>query len=134
MFVRGVDPHTEKQTIEYDISKILGYTTPQSNLKIRGKYYLNQPIKGIGQSPLTHNTPTNTFTNLYFPSFTFTINPSNYTGFTSTLPYYYLSTDETSSNTYVPVAGFQQKQALDITPNYYHQLVILLYLDFKQTI
>jgi len=113
MFVRGVDPHTEKQTIEYDISKILGYTTPQSNLKIRGKYYLNQPIKGIGQAPLTHNTPTNTFTNLYFPSFTFTINPSNYTGFTSTLPYYYLSTDETSSNTYVPVAGFQQKQALD---------------------
>ena len=112
MFVRGVDPHTEKQTIEYDISKILGYTTPQANLKIRGKYYLNQPIKGIGQTPLTHNTSTNTSTNLYFPSFTFTIDTNNYTGFTSTLPYYYLSTDEISSNGYVPISGFQTKSAL----------------------
>ena len=121
MFVRGVDPHTEKQTIEYDISKILGHTTSQPDLKIRGKYYLNQPIKPVGQSPLSHNTPTNVVNNLYFPSFTFTItppsdNPNNYTGFTSTLPYYYLSTDETSSNNYAPLTYFQQKQALDINP------------------
>ena len=121
MFVRGVDPHTEKQTIEYDISKILGHTTSQPNLKIRGKYYLNQPIKPVGQAPLTHNTPTNVVNNLYFPSFTFTItppsvNPNNYTGFTSTLPYYYLSTDEISSNNYAPLTYFQQKQALDINP------------------
>lgn len=115
MFVRGVDPHTEKQTIEYDVSRIFGYTTPQANLKITGKYYLNQPIKPVGQSPLSHNTTTNTITNLYFPSFSFNIDPTNYTGFTSTLPHYYLSTDDVISNTYIPVLNipFQQKQNLD---------------------
>ena len=120
MFVRGVDPHTEKQNIEYDLSRIFGFTTTQQNLKITGDYYLNQPIKPVGAAPLTHNTSTNTFNNLYFPSFTFTItpplvNPNNYTGFTSTLPYYYLSTDDVISNQYVPVAGapFQLKQNLD---------------------
>jgi hypothetical protein len=118
MFVRGVDPHTEKQNIKYDLSRIFGYTA-WNQVTVTGDYYLNQPIKPISNSvqsaPLTHNTATNTFNNLYFPSFTFNITPSNYTGFTSTLPYYYLSTDDNFATSYVPVAGFPTKGSLDAT-------------------
>ncbi len=119
MFVRGVDPHTEKQKISYDLSRIFGYTSwNQPNLTITGDYYLNQPIKPVGVSPIAHNTTTNQVNNLYFPSFTFTITPANYTGFTSTLPYYYLSTDNTISNSYVPITGgfFPQKSSLSASP------------------
>ena len=124
MFVRGVDPHTEKQKIKYDLSRIFGYTGwNQPELTITGDYYLNQPIKpiaGTQSAPLTHNTSTNTFPNLYFPSFTFNITPSipgnqNYTGFTSTLPYYYLSTDDNFATGYIPVNGFPTKGSLDTT-------------------
>jgi len=125
MFVRGVDPHTEKQNIRYDLSRIFGYTGwNQPGLSITGDYYLNQPIKPIANSaqsaPLTHNTPTNTFNNLYFPSFTFNISPAipgnpNYTAFTSTLPYYYLSTDDNFATGYIPVNGFPTKGSLDAT-------------------
>jgi len=129
MFVRGVDPHTEKQNIRYDLSRIFGNTGWNvPGLTIVGDYYLNQPIKNVGSAPLSHNTSTNIVNNLYFPSFTFTITPSNYTGFTSTLPYYYLSTDDTTTtpynantNPYTPALGvpgvpFQQKQLLSANP------------------
>ena len=126
MFVRGVDPHTEKQNIRYDLSRIFGNTGWNvPGLTVVGDYYLNQPIKPVGSAPLSHNTSTNVVNNLYFPSFTFTITPSNYTGFTSTLPYYYLSTDDTTTtpynantNPYTPVLGvpFQQKQLLSANP------------------
>ena len=125
MFVRGVDPHTEKQNIRYDLSRIFGYTSWNvPGLTVTGDYYLNQPIKSLNNNiqsaPLTHNTSTNTFNNLYYPSFTFTItppsvDPNNYSGFTSTLPYYYLSTDENFATSYVPVNGFPTKGFLSAT-------------------
>lgn len=106
IFVRGVDPFTAKQTISYDISKIFG--TSYGNFIIQGDYYLNIPIQGLNTSlkPTTHNTVNNGNQTLYFPSFTFTPDPTQYTAFTSNLPYYYLSTDDTSvSNGYSPYPG-----------------------------
>jgi hypothetical protein len=100
ILTRGVDPYTSKQTIKYDLSKIFGYTTFGSGPIIEGEYYLNIPIKGSTLQPKSHNTLDNTTpTGLYFQSYTFT--PSvDYSGFTSTNPYYYLSTDDTTLNTY----------------------------------
>ena len=96
ILVRGVDPHTPKQTIKYDLSKIFGHTTPNT-VTVEGSYYLNQPIKASSLQPKSHNTIDNsTLTGLYFPSYTFTPNPTNYSAFTSVNPYYYVSTDDTT--------------------------------------
>ena len=100
IFVRGIDPNTSKQTIRYDVSKILGNTTYGSNI-VEGSYYMNIPIQGVGFAPKSHNTPNNNDPQLYFNSYTFNIG-NDYTGFTSDLPYYYLSTDDVISDTYKP--------------------------------
>jgi hypothetical protein len=105
IFVRGVDPHTAKQpTIQYDLSLIFGKPYTQGPI-VSGSYYLNRPIQpttGTGYKPLSHNTANNTTANLYYPSFTFTPTQSNYSGFTSNYPYYYLSTDDIISTQYNP--------------------------------
>jgi hypothetical protein len=104
IFARGVDPHTSQQTISYDLSKIFGESSFNGNFVVTGNYYLNVPIQRsvVNQKPQSHNTVNNNNTNLYFPSFNFTItpNPNNYTAFTSNLPYFYLSTDDSPS--YLP--------------------------------
>jgi hypothetical protein len=76
---------------------------------ISGNYYLNVPIQSstVSQKPQTHNTTNNNNVKLYFPSYNFTItppsvNPNNYSGFTSNLPYFYLSTDDSPSYTSAP--------------------------------
>jgi len=103
IFTRGVDPHTPKQTIRYDLSSIFGYTT-SGNIEVEGSYYLNIPIQAYpsGQKPRSHNTISNTDNYLYFPSYSFNITPSNFTAFTSNLPYYYLSTDDVISSSFIP--------------------------------
>lgn len=95
---RGVDPNTDKQTIRYDLSLYFGITTPDT-ITIEGSYYLNQPIQAFTNptKPKTH-LGNNQTAGLYFPSFTFNITPSEYTAFTSTMPYYYLCTDENFAN------------------------------------
>jgi hypothetical protein len=96
ILVRGVDPHTPKQRIKYDLSKIFGHTTPNT-VTVEGSYYLNQPIKSSTLQPKSHNTADNsTTTGLYFPSYTFTPNPTEYSAFTSVNPYFYVSTDDTT--------------------------------------
>jgi hypothetical protein len=113
IFVRGVDPNTAKQTIKYDISKILGHTT-FGTVEVEGSYYMNIPIQNIGTQPKSHNTVDNNINDLYFNSYTFTIG-NDYTGFTSDLPYYYLSTDE--SQTYKPHPTWLQRNDINITIN-----------------
>ena len=108
---RGVDVHTATQKIKYDLSKIFGKSygnviTPE------GDYFLNVPIRPSGLKPSSHNTTTNSTTNLYFPSYNFDIGPANganpnYTAFTSNYPYYYLSTDDLSVADYKPVSAWQ---------------------------
>jgi hypothetical protein len=100
IFTRGVDPHTPKQTIRYDLSKIFGFSSLTGTRVIEGSYYLNQPIKGYsfssGDKPLSHKTSTNNVNNLYFPSFSFTADTTQFSAFTSTLPYFYLCTDDST--------------------------------------
>jgi hypothetical protein len=108
ILTRGVDPFTPKQEIEYDLSYIFGNSSYGVGPIITGQYYLNQPIQPLPTvvKPLSHDTTDNTVNNLYFPSFTFTLTPGQYIGYTSTLPYYYLSTDD-NSGSYSPNVGFQ---------------------------
>ena len=98
IFVRGVDPFTPKQTVRYDISKIFGFTSINGSRVIEGSYYINQPIQAYsyssGSKPLSHDTTTNNSNNLYFPSFAFTPDSTQFSAFTSTLPYFYLCTDD----------------------------------------
>jgi hypothetical protein len=106
IFVRGVDPNTPPQTINYDISKIFGYTN-YGSITVEGDYYLNIPIQpsSNGVKPISHNSTTNNVNNLYFPSFTFTPDVTSYTAFTSNYPYFYLSTDDSISSGYSPLPG-----------------------------
>jgi len=108
IFVRGVDPHTAKQTIRYDLSRIFGYST-NNQVIIEGDYYLNIPIQQSsgGIKPTEHDTQFNNNVNLYFKSFTFTPDPNQYSAFTSDLPYYYLSTDDSISANYIPSTQWQ---------------------------
>ena len=108
IFVRGVDPFSAKQTIKYDLSRIFGNLS-YGSIEVEGSYYLNIPIQGqntagstIGIKPASHVTGTNNASNLYFESFTFTPDSTQYQPFNSTLPYYYLSTDDPISFGYNP--------------------------------
>lgn len=109
-WVRGVDPNTQKQEIEYDLSKIFGQGFGQ--VVVSGQFKPNYPIRGYanGKHPIHHDawnatdTPlTNpVFDNLFFPSFTFTPDVTLFTTYPSngsSLPYYYLSTDKIPSPT-----------------------------------
>lgn len=129
IFVRGVDPFTAPQTIRYDLSKIFGYSSSNTSTIVEGTYYLNIPIQAQTTSlkPAQHDTATNSANNLYFPSYTFSIDPTNYTAFTSNLPYYYLSTDDSISSSYTPLTGLFQSNSLstinslqETNPNLYN--------------
>lgn len=125
ILTRGVDPHTTKQNIEYDLSVLFGYPSAPGTVMVSGDYYLNYPIQGVGVNALSHISTNNTTNLLYFPSFTFSISPPtpgnpNYTAFTSPLPYYYLATSDTtvpSGLAYVPVNNFQTVSSLTFPGN-----------------
>ena len=124
IFVRGVDPNTVPQTIKYDLARIFGQTSAFGsalNISVTGQYYMNQPIKGTtaGKATLSHiGVGTNTSANLYFPSFTFTPDSTLYSGFTSNLPYFYLSTDDIISAPYTPISGWETITTLTAGNNY----------------
>jgi hypothetical protein len=108
ILTRGVDPFTPKQEIQYDLSYIFGNSSYGTGPIVTGQYYLNQPIQPLPSTvvkPLSHDTTDNSVNNLYFPSFTFSLTPGQYSGYTSTLPYYYLSTDD-NSGSYTPNGSF----------------------------
>lgn len=112
-FVRGVDPYTDKQTIEYNLTTIFGGTLGVgTQIKVSGNYRVNYPIRGYsnGKKPIEHSAINNTpFINtiggaaqrsIYGKSFTFVPNATMMNTFpnsASTLPYYYLSTDSNNS-------------------------------------
>ena len=112
---RGTDPYTEKQTIEYDLSKM--FNQPPGSMKVKGQYYLNIPIQSNtpvatssttwsipGVTPTTwrdtHRTPesldviNNKNPKIYHKPFNdFTIQ-SPWTAFTNNSVKYYTSTDK----------------------------------------
>ena len=127
--VRGVDPHTQKQTIKYDLSRIYGHTTPNT-VTVTGSYHMNVPIQGYpinsyatsSAHPISHITLNNQGHNLYFPSYSFRISgPSgsnpNYTAFTSNLPFYYLATDDNSTLTFNSFSIYQPVPPSFLTQN-----------------
>jgi hypothetical protein len=119
-FVRGVDPYTDKQTIEYNLTTIFGGDFLNgTQITVTGDYRVNYPIRGYsdGKKPIEHsainNTPfiASTDRSIYGKSFTFvpdTTLMNTYPNTASLLPYYYLSTDSNNSGlvpTYRPDAS-----------------------------
>jgi hypothetical protein len=115
IITRGVDPHTPKQNNSYDLSRIFGKAFGSGPI-VTGDFYLNIPIKGVGVKPATHIVSQNDSPNdLYFKPYNFKISETyivsgvtcnEFSGFTSTLPYYYLCPDESIATNYVPVINF----------------------------
>jgi hypothetical protein len=108
VMVRGVDPHTPKVDIQYDISNLLGQ--PIGTRIVRGDFHLNIPIQSGGYRCVRHqeisnNNDTDTIgNNLYFPTFNpLNINQQKFTSYTTNLHSYYVSLDSTSSiSAYIP--------------------------------
>jgi hypothetical protein len=121
-FVRGVDPYTDKQTIEYNLTTIFGGELGNgTQITVTGDYRVNYPIRGYtdGKKPIEHSAIDNTpFINtlsgsqqrsIYGRSFTFvpdTTLMNTYPNSTSLLPYYYLSTDSDNSGL-APLIGYK---------------------------
>jgi hypothetical protein len=115
---RGTDVYTEKQTIEYDLSRF--FNLPSDALTVKGQYYLNLPSNGSNPSTATqtswnipgitpsvwrtnHMTPeshdiiNNNNPFLYKKSFSNFI-PTNWSAFTNNSVKYYTSTDKSRLN------------------------------------
>ena len=105
--VRGVDPNSPRQEIEYDLSKLYGYNTSQSNLKVKGQYKLNVPIQPYNtltdwrvarHNEITTNTGTDTIgQRIFYPSFTFAPSSSNYVPYKTKNHQFYSAYDATTS-------------------------------------
>ena len=109
--VRGVDPYSDKQTIEYDLSKLFGYNFG-SGPKVKGTYNLNVPVQPNSnvstyitnaKSPESHITSYST-SKLYHQPFNFQVNGVQFSSVTSSSIKYYSSLDK-SQNTYTPNSG-----------------------------
>jgi hypothetical protein len=81
--VRGVDPHSTRVNIEYDLSKLFGFYNFGSGPIISGKFKLNHPIKGdfktVNHNNINFNTDTDSsYSNLplYYNSFHMTLAPN----------------------------------------------------------
>jgi hypothetical protein len=101
--VRGVDPYSTRVDIEYDLSKIFGYSNFGVK-KFRGNFKLNIPING-GFKNVSHDILNNSDTdpysnmNLYYDSFNY--QPSTFLTFNSKLPKYYSNLDN-KNNLFTP--------------------------------
>ena len=89
--VRGVDPNTPRQDVEYDLSKL--YDKPTGTIKVRGQYKLNIPIQPYSNSSdyslvkhneiAANNAPDSSGLKLFYKSLTFTPTITSYTGYTT---------------------------------------------------
>jgi len=108
--VRGVDPHTPRQDIKYDLSKLYGYsmgTGPQ----VRGNFKMNIPIQPYNSNtdwrlPRHNQISTNgkncldTQLPIYFNSFSFTPNNGMYQTYKNKNTKYYSALDSTQYKFY----------------------------------
>ena len=93
--VRGVDPHSGRKSIKYDLSRIFGYSSYGKKV-ISGDFYMNVPVqqglKTVRNNELTSNLQSNSNGYLYFNSFQYTAG-TQYSAYTTTLQNYYSSLD-----------------------------------------
>jgi hypothetical protein len=101
--VRGVDPHSARQNMEIDLSRLFGET--YGNVKINGLYKLNVPIQPGLKIP-RHNLITTNETNtvasagkIFFDSFLFST-PSNFKTYSTNTISNYSSLDSTQLNVF----------------------------------
>ena len=99
--VRGIDVWSDKQYIKYDLSRIFGYPTFNSNVKVEGDFYLNIPVQPSTTSnskwvPEEHTVPYST-SSVFHEPFNFNVDPSTYTSVsTPNLQYYSSLGNDTS--------------------------------------
>jgi hypothetical protein len=102
--VRGVDPYTDTQNIEYDLSRLFGYSFGQGP-KVSGQFFMNIPIQPNsgsgtwwydGKTPESHSV-TYTTSKLYHQPFNFNTG-TQFSSVTSNTIRYYSSLDK-STNT-----------------------------------
>ncbi len=145
ILVRGVDPYTEKQRIEYDISPLFG--KPLGDIKVTGNYYLNIPpqlntlpiapattalwqVPGVTPStwaydvhtPESHYVINNRNIRLFHPSFSSPVSGLNtlplfqsFSAFTNNSLKYYSSLDKSQSG-FVSYPGDNRNVASFTTP------------------
>ena len=101
--VRGVDPHSGRKRIKYDLSRIFGYNT-WGNKVIENDFYLNIPVqqglKNVRHNEFNDNTQ-NHSGYLYYNSYTYTAG-TQYSSYTTNLQSYYSSLDQTQINVFKP--------------------------------
>jgi len=113
--VRGVDPYSDKQEINYDLSKLFGYTLGSNNVRVRGQFNLNIPIQPTSASgtwfnnyisPESHTTLYSTLNNsLYHTPFNFQITGTQFSAVTSNSIKYYSSLDKSRGGGWNPTSG-----------------------------
>ena len=100
--VRGVDPHSGRKSIKYDLSRIFGYSNYGQKV-ISGDFYMNVPVqpglKTVRNAELTSNLQSNSNGYLYFNSFQYTAG-TQYSAYTTTLQNYYSALDLNRVNKY----------------------------------
>jgi hypothetical protein len=107
--VRGVDPYTQKQKINYDLSKIFGYSFGNGP-QIEGDYYMNVPIqkntnnlianatwRNDYKTPQSQAVIDNNLSSLFHRSYSFTPSQTMFSAFTNNIVKYYNSTDKSRS-------------------------------------
>jgi hypothetical protein len=108
--VRGVDPYTDTQNIEYDLSRLFGYSFGQGP-KVSGQFFMNIPIQPNsgsgtwwydGKTPESHSV-TYTTSKLYHQPFNFNTG-AQFSSVTSNTIRYYSSLDK-STNTITANGG-----------------------------
>jgi hypothetical protein len=84
--VRGVDPNTPRQEMEYDLSNLYG--NPLNTNVVKGQYRLNIPIQPYNtttdwrlpkHNQIMNNDGLSHGQRIFYPSFTFTPSPTEYT-------------------------------------------------------
>jgi len=104
IMVRGVDPHSGRKKVRYNISRLLGWTTYLPQYDIDGDYYFNIPIQ-TGTTAVEHDLITqssgSTLLNqkLFYPSYEF-IPGSGFSSYTTSAHTYYSSLDCSSVSRY----------------------------------
>jgi hypothetical protein len=121
IMVRGVDPYSSRCQNSYDLSLLFGYTMGTAGKTVTGQYKLNHPIQGGVKSvrhTMTNVTSIDAATSeyLYYESFHFQPALSgfaSFSSFTSNLPSYYSSLDN-SIPTFTPLSAPQLSVACQI--------------------